>query len=204
MKRFPVLTILFAVLMTSFCHVAAAGTGMYYNPERDGEGIIVTIEGDVLAFAFFTYFDPNAANEVPPVVSPAPPEVDIVLPQCITEITQLPAVPVPAPPVVSPTPPQVPGEPIDTNLYGGIPVWYIGYGAYKDGIALGDMYYNKPISYPYSFDGLLSNEYKVATFLMDGNDEGFDLYLDCNRRLPSGLYMCNNVMTFKSLIIGKP
>ena len=179
-----------------------ADTGMFYNPERNGEGIIVTIEKDVLAFAFFTHFDPNAANDMPPVVSPAPPEVEIILPQCITEITQLPAVPVY--PVVSPTPPQIPGEPVDINLYGGIPVWYIGFGAYKDGIALGDMYYNKPISYPYSFDGDLTNEYKVATFLMDGNGEGFDLYLDCNRRLPSGLYMCNNVMTFNRLIIGSP
>ena len=197
------LSILFILLMVGLCRSAVADTGMFYNPDRDGEGIIVTIEGDVLAFAFFTYFDPNAANEAPPVVSPPLPEVDIILPQCITEITQLPVLPVLRPPVVSPKPPVIPGEPIDTNLYGGIPIWYIGFGAYKDGIALGEMYYNAPISYPYSFDGILSNEHKVATFLMEGNGEGFDLYLNCNRRLPSGLYMCNNVMTFSRLIIGK-
>ena len=198
------LNVLFVLLMIGLCRAAVADTGMFYNPERDGEGIIVTIEKDVLAFAFFTYFDPNAVNVRPPVVSPAPPDVDIVLPECITEITQLPYVPVIGPPVVSPTPPpQPPGEPVDTNLYGGIPVWYIGYGAYKDGIALGDMYYHKPVNYPYSYDGILSNEYKVATFLMEGNGEGFDLYLNCNKLLPSSLYMCNNVMTFNRLIIGK-
>ena len=180
---------------------ANAQTGMFYNPERNGEGIIVTIDGDVLAFAFFTHFDPNAVNEMPPVVSPPAPSVDPVLPQCISEITQLPAVPIP--PIVSPAPPGWPGEPVDTNLYGGIPVWYIGFGAYHKGIALGDMYYNKPINYPYSYDGDLTNEVKVATFLMEANGEGFDLYLNCNRRLPSGLYMCNNVMTFNRLIIGK-
>ena len=70
--------------------------------------------------------------------------------------------------------------------------------------ALGDMYYHKPISYPYSFDGIISDEYLVATFLLDGSVEGFDMYLNCNKLLPSSLYMCNNVMTFKSLIIGQP
>ena len=189
-------------LLLALATTVQAQTGMFYNPERDGEGIIVTIVGDTLGFALFTYFDANAVNEVPPVVSPAPPDVELVFPQCITEITQLPAIPIP--PVVSPRPPVIPGEPVDNNLYGGIQAWYIGYGAYTDGIALGDMYYHKPISYPYSFDGILSNEYRVATFLLEGNGEGFDMYLNCNRFLPSSLYMCNNVMTFNRLIFGSP
>jgi hypothetical protein len=51
---------------------AQAETGFYHNPDRDGEGIILTIDKtDRLAFALFTYWD--AKHAIPPVVSPAPP-----------------------------------------------------------------------------------------------------------------------------------
>lgn len=196
-----ILSLLLTIALICLASQVHAKTGFFYNPERTGEGIIVTVEGDTLAFAFFTYFDPSAVNEIPPTVSPPAPDVDIVLPECIVEITTLPGVEIP--PVVSPRPP--PGEEVDveTELHGGVPVWYIGFGAYADGMALGKMYYHKPISYPYSFDSILSNGYEVATFLMDGNGEGFELHLDCNQYLPTGLYMCNNVMTFNTLIIGE-
>ena len=190
---------LFTIILVGLATVANAQTGMFYNPDRSGEGIIVTLEGDTLAFAFFTHFDPDAANRVLPTVSPAPPAENIVLPECIAEITEVPGVVIP--PVVSPRPPA--GAEVDTTRYGGIPIWYIGYGAYADGIALGEMYLHKPISYPYSFDGLVTDEYAVATFLMSGDGEGFKLQLDCYKNLPSTLYMCNNVMTFNRLLIGQ-
>jgi hypothetical protein len=200
MKRF-MNSLLFAIVMLSllWTGIANAQSGIFYNPERDGEGIFVTIEGDRIGFALFTFYNPDAPNEILPIVSPAPPEPNIVLPECIVEITETEGKEIP--PVVSPRPPE--GEEVDTTLYGGIPVWYIGQGVYKDGIALGDLYYQQAISYPYSFDGLVSDPVVVATFLLDGNGDGFDMYLDCNDLLPTSLYMCNNVMTFNTLILGE-
>jgi hypothetical protein len=50
----------------------AVGTGFYYNPERDGEGVIVTIDDENrFAFAFFTFW--NANYPIPPSPSPSPP-----------------------------------------------------------------------------------------------------------------------------------
>lgn len=194
-------SLLFAIATLSllWVGVANAQSGIFYNPERDGEGIFMTIDGDRVGFALFTYFDPDASSEIPPTVSPAPPEVEIVLPQCFPEITETEGKEIP--PVVSPKPPE--GEEVDTTLYGGIPIWYVGYGAYNDGIAIGELYYQKAISYPYSFDGLVADAVVVATFLLDGNGDGFDMYLNCNDLLPTSLYMCNNVMTFTTLIIGE-
>ena len=67
MKTF--LAIFVAFLLSS---TAYAGTGFFYDPERNGEGIIVTIDkADRLAFALFTYWD--ARHAIPPTVSPTPP-----------------------------------------------------------------------------------------------------------------------------------
>ena len=65
MKNFLLILSLFLLSTTAF----AAGTGFYYDPSRDGEGIIVTIDdNDRLAFALFTFWD--AKHAIPPVVSP--------------------------------------------------------------------------------------------------------------------------------------
>ena len=188
-----------AVLSLLWAGIANAQSGIFYNPERDGEGIFLTIDGDRVGFALFTFFDPDAPNEIPPIVSPAPPEVLSVLPSCFPEINDTEGKEIP--PVVSPKPPE--GEEVDTTLYGGVPIWYVGYGAYNDGIAIGELYYQQAISYPYAFDGVVADAVVVATFLLDGNGDGFDMYLNCNDLLPTSLYMCNNVMTFNTLILGE-
>lgn len=63
---------LFVILITLLLSTSAvAQSGFFYNPERDGEGISVVIDGDTVAFALYTYWD--ATHAVPPIVSPAPP-----------------------------------------------------------------------------------------------------------------------------------
>jgi hypothetical protein len=58
--------------------VALAESGAYYNPDRSGEGIFLTIDKDNrLAFAMFTYWD--GKNAVRPTVSPEPPYDPAVL-----------------------------------------------------------------------------------------------------------------------------
>ena len=58
--------------------MAVAESGFYHNPERDGEGVSVVIDGDTLAFAFFTYWD--AKHAIPPIVSPPPPVLKPIIP----------------------------------------------------------------------------------------------------------------------------
>jgi len=68
---------LFALLLSiGIIGSAQAGTGFFYDPERDGEGIIVTIEGDTLAFGLFTFWDGVFAKA--PYVSPPPPPPPVV------------------------------------------------------------------------------------------------------------------------------
>jgi hypothetical protein len=72
MKTF--LAILTAFLLSS---TAYAGTGFFYNPDRDGEGIIVTTDDKSrIAWAMFTYWDKNIS--IPPTVSPAPPSPNLI------------------------------------------------------------------------------------------------------------------------------
>jgi hypothetical protein len=189
------------LIVTLMCAVNLhADTGFFYNPDRSGEGIIVTVdeELDLLAFAFFTYYDSNFSSEIPPVVSPRPPTTEPIVPYCeiepvIVSQTIL--------PVVSPRPP--PTEDVNSILYGGVQAWFIGFGDYLGDTATGNLYYNKAKSYPYSFDGALSDESIVATFLLERSGEGFAMSLDCNPLLPTSFYMCSNVMQFNKLLIGK-
>ena len=106
------------------------------------------------------------------------------------------------PPVVSPRPP--PEVEIDQTRYGGIQAWFIGTDFTIDGVTIGNLYYHTAISYPFSFDGFLSEAHIVATFFIQKTDTGYEMQLDCNGKLPSSLYICKNVLTFNQLIIGKP
>ena len=46
--------------------------GIFYNPERDGEGINVFIRNETLSLMFFTYYD--AKHDIVPIPSPPPPK----------------------------------------------------------------------------------------------------------------------------------
>jgi hypothetical protein len=176
---------------------ARADTGFFYNPDRSGEGIIVTTDEDrkMLAFALFTYWD--AVISIPPVVSPMPPPVATVWTSCSTYSFDGQEIP----PVFSPAPP--PEEAV--TYKGGAQAWFIGVGAYSDGIAIGDMYTNKAANYPQVTRTIgISQEIKVGVFLIEAYKGGFDLYVDCNELMPTSLYMCNNVLSFDTLLIGKP
>jgi hypothetical protein len=54
----------------------AADNGLWFNPERDGEGINLITKEDVAVVFFFTYVD--QPQPIPPTVSPAPPVVELV------------------------------------------------------------------------------------------------------------------------------
>jgi hypothetical protein len=76
MKTF--LAILTAFLLSS---TAYAGTGFFYNPDRDGEGIIVTVDDkNRIAWAMFTYWD--KVIPVAPIPSPAPPQPVFIIEEC--------------------------------------------------------------------------------------------------------------------------
>jgi hypothetical protein len=69
---------LLALLLIICVGSAQAESGFYFNPDRNGEGIILTIDKDSrLAWAFFTYWDDKIS--VPPVVSPPPPPPPFVV-----------------------------------------------------------------------------------------------------------------------------
>ena len=187
-----------AMLWTS--NAQAQDSGVFYNVGRKGEGVFVTVnrkEG-LLAFAFFTYWDVEISNDILPIVSPPPPELPVT--PTLWSSCPVPAMPAPSTyPTVSPPPPVTA---VPTERRGGQQAWFIGSGAYQDGIALGEMYWNHGVDYPNIDDKLgMSVEYEVATFLMEGSEKGFDLYLDCNPHLPKSLFMCNNVMTFRNILL---
>lgn len=60
------------LLFASFYAFAEPPSGSYYNPDRDGEGLIVYVRDSTLVFYFFTYYD--RFTSVEPTVSPAPPD----------------------------------------------------------------------------------------------------------------------------------
>ena len=181
----------------------AQDSGVFYNVDRSGEGIFVTVnrKKNTLAFAFFTYWDVKPVEIViPPVVSPAPPPIPGVPTPTLWSNCPVPAMPAtPIYPVVSPPPP---ATAVPTQRRGGQQAWFIGAGAYQDGIAVGEMYWNHGVDYPNvdPFLGLVV-EYEVATFLMEGSGDGFDLYLDCSGHVPKSLFMCNNIMTFRNVLL---
>lgn len=62
------------ILSTFLCSTAFGNSaGVYYNPDRSGEGISVTTSGDTLVLFFYTYRD--EVTSIPPSISPAPPDV---------------------------------------------------------------------------------------------------------------------------------
>lgn len=56
----------------------AADTGLWYDPERSGEGINIITRDKTLVIFFYTYRDTE--HPIPPTVSPAPPVVPFVAP----------------------------------------------------------------------------------------------------------------------------
>lgn len=186
------------MMVIFFMVPAYAATGFFYNEDRSGEGIIVATDETRIAFAYFTYWD--AYISIPPVVSPAPDPVPTLYNSCPTPY--IPGIEIP--PTVSPAPPD-PDYVTPTQFRGGHQAWFAGVGEYIDGIAIGGLYWNHGVDYPrvHPVHGL-SIEYQVATFMIERRDEGgFDLYLDCNQHLPTSLFMCNNVLTFRRLLIGE-
>ena len=69
--------LLLTLLMTS---TAFAGGGALYDPDRSGEGIFYVLDGNIVSFALFTYYD-NVV-QVPPVASPVLPEPVFPVTQC--------------------------------------------------------------------------------------------------------------------------
>jgi len=66
-----IFAILASVLFLGTAH--AADTGLWYDPERDGEGINVITRNSTLVFFFYTYRD--NVHLIPPSVSPDPPSL---------------------------------------------------------------------------------------------------------------------------------
>ena len=68
-----------AILASLFLFSAAyaADTGVWYTPARNGEGINVITRGPTQLVYFYTYRDDTVLN-IPPTVSPAPPELEQV------------------------------------------------------------------------------------------------------------------------------
>lgn len=66
------------VLMTILMSATALAGGIFDNPLRVGEGIIVLSEKSGDTFYLFTYFDTSSA--VPPVVSPPKPPLPPLIP----------------------------------------------------------------------------------------------------------------------------
>lgn len=187
---------LLALFLTIFSATAFAQTGFFYNEDRAGEGIIVTIKGDLLAFALFTYWD--ARISIPPVVSPMPPE--FLYPTLWTSCPTYNFAGQIVPPVFSPAPP----EEEAVTYRGGAQAWFIGFGTYRDGIAIGEMFTRKAADYPNVTRTIgLAQEFSVGTFLIEKSGNGFDFYLDCNGFMPKSLFMCTNVLHFRTLLIGQ-
>lgn len=62
-------------LFTSTAAVAQ-DSGVYFNPEADGEGIVLIRNGDLFVTYLFTYGEDICGLPVPPVVSPEPEVVE--------------------------------------------------------------------------------------------------------------------------------
>jgi hypothetical protein len=60
----------------------AADTGVWYNPDRSGEGINLITRNQTLVLFFYTYRD--ELHAVPPSVSPAPPAIPQEAPNTTT------------------------------------------------------------------------------------------------------------------------
>lgn len=60
--------LLLAVLLILSAPLYAAEAGIYYNPEREGEGATVFVDGDQFVMFFYTYTDDISTR--PPTVSP--------------------------------------------------------------------------------------------------------------------------------------
>jgi len=72
MKTFLLSCLLF---LTSFCAVstvAADDSGLFYDPDRQGEGIVVTKFNDLVAFYFFTYGGLYCGEDTDVYPSPLP------------------------------------------------------------------------------------------------------------------------------------
>ena len=78
------LFILFAAFLLS-TPVFAVENGFFYNPDRVGEGMAVSIDGDLLSFVLFTFVDGHYSS--PPRVSPSPPESDFESRSCANSQT---------------------------------------------------------------------------------------------------------------------
>lgn len=67
------ITLLATLLL--FGTVQAADNGLWYNPERNGEGLNLTTRDSTCVLFFYTYVDNS--DLVPPSVSPPPPAVKL-------------------------------------------------------------------------------------------------------------------------------
>lgn len=72
MKYF--ITLCAACLLFVSTALFTAESGIFYNPDRDGEGITFFADGEQAVLFFYTYCDDNYV--IPPPVSPAPPPID--------------------------------------------------------------------------------------------------------------------------------
>ena len=71
---------LFLILLLLVSFSAQAQNGFFSNPDRDGEGVIITVQGDTLALAFFTFWDETYS--IPPEVIVKPPLPITECPNC--------------------------------------------------------------------------------------------------------------------------
>lgn len=65
--------LLLALVLSLFCGVALAGdSGVYSNPDRDGEGLSLHVSGTTVVGFLFTYgqLEEELALSLPPIVSP--------------------------------------------------------------------------------------------------------------------------------------
>ena len=102
----------------------------------------------------------------------------------------------PIPPVVSPPRPDP-----SIRVCTGTAVWFTGLSALlADGIAIGTVYFNTPIDYPYARDGSVSEATDVGTFLLTEDIEGYDLVIESNGSLPN-LAVFNQVYEFRKVLV---
>ena len=102
----------------------------------------------------------------------------------------------PIPPVVSPPRPDP-----SITVCAGTAVWFTGLSALlADGIAIGTVYFNTPIDYPYARDGSVSEATDVGTFLLTKDIEGYDLLIESNGALPN-LAVFNQVYEFRNVLV---